>query len=106
MPSEECHNVWETGSTTDQCHRKNHVWQYAERQYLEDLYADNIFANEGLLAVTRDPTEVLEMEMEAALKQILPEILTPKETEDADHNHELFLNDVSDSNTGSDSNSN
>ena len=46
------------------------------------------------------------MEMEAALKQILPEILTPKETEDADHNHELFLNDVSDSNTGSDSNSN
>ena len=94
------------------CHRP--VSQYAAWQYLEGQYADKVytahqrsyyfqqflsFANDGFFTVIRDPSELIEMQIEVTLIEatlilMVPEILISTDAEDSDHDVEFALADV------------
>ena len=58
------------------------------------LTIKNAFANDGLFSVIRDPVELLEMQITATLKLMVPEIVIPTEAEDSDHDEELTFADL------------
>ena len=69
------------------------------------LTIKNAFANDGLFSVIRDPVELLEMQITATLKLMVPEIVIPTEAEDSDHDEELTFADLTAGDSGSDSDS-
>ena len=67
---------------------------------------DGLFtANDGLFTAIRDPTQLLEMQVESALNMGEDEIFIPAEAEKSDHDEELVLADLSASDSCSDSDS-